>query len=338
MHDTTRTPTSTAGDGPSRRRVLLGLGAGLAVSAAGFRPAPAVAKELKPLRVLIATAPPDPASHFFYYAIENELYAKHGLQIEARPLTTETITIRALLAGEGDIAAFVAATAPLKAAGAGAKLQSISAFAPRLDYQIVGLKTIDGLKNLEGHSFGISQPGTVSQFVPSLMIKQVGGDPDKIRWVPIGNSAARLQGIIGKTVDASAVNSPLAARIRNYDFLHVVADAYKTLPDFLYTWEVAKQETVTAKAAEIAAFRAATIEAIEWASKNPDEAVAISLKLLPDLDKAEVERAIRYYISSGFWSTSPTLPRKTWDFTIGAIKSEGLIDSAPTYEEFVAAI
>jgi NitT/TauT family transport system substrate-binding protein len=318
-----------------RRSLLRGAAAGLVAGMLGGRSRTASAQVLKPFRVLIATSPPDPASHFFYYAIEKGFYAAHGLALETRALTTETLAISALLAGQADIAAFVAATAPLKAVGAGAKLKCVSAFAPKLDYQIVGNKSIADLKALDGHSFGISQPGTVSQFVPSLMLKQAGGHPQSLRWVPIGNSAARLQGVIGKTVDASAVNSPLAARIGGYDYLHVVADAYETLPDFLYTWEIATEETVRTKAAEIQAFLAATSDGVRWAAQHPDEAVVISRKLLPDLDGAEVERAIRSYIARQFWSASPVVPRRTWDFTTKAIIAEGLIDSAPTYDAFV---
>src|SRR5258708_2167746 len=58
---------------------------------------------LTKLSVLIGTAPPDPASLYFYYARENGFYREHGIDIDLRPIGAETLALRALIAGEGDV-------------------------------------------------------------------------------------------------------------------------------------------------------------------------------------------------------------------------------------------
>ncbi len=318
----------------SRRSLLAGAAGSLALAGGLGRTASAQSREK--LNLLIATSPPDPACHFFFYARDNGFYEKHGLDIEMKTITAETTTMRALLAGEGDIAAFVGATTALQAYSVGGgKVRCISAFAPKLDYQIIADKSIKSLKELEGRSFGISQVGTVSQFVPSLMMKKSAADASKIKWVSIGNSAARLQGVIGKRVDASAVNASLAKRGLAYDYLHVIGDAAEMLPDFVYTWEITTAEIAKQKAGAIKAFKAATSEGVRWAIANPDKAVAISQKVLPDIGPDEIAFAIKHYIDAKAWNAGGVLPESTWKFTSQSVVDAGLIPQAPSYGDFV---
>lgn len=318
----------------SRRSVLAGTAGSLALASGLGRAASAQTREK--LRLLIATSPPDPACHFFFFARDNGFYEKHGLDIDMKTITAETTTMRALLAGEGDIAAFVGATTALQAYSVGGgKVRCISAFAPKLDYQIIADKSVKNLKELEGRSFGISQVGTVSQFVPSLMLKKSGADASKIKWVSIGNSAARLQGVIGKRVDASAVNASLAKRGLAYDYLHLIGDAAEMLPDFVYTWEITTAEIAKQKAGAIKAFIAATSEGVRWAMANPDQAVAISQKVLPDIGPEEIAFAIKHYIDIKAWNADGILSESTWKFTSQSVVEAGLITGAPSYGDFV---
>ncbi len=96
------------------------------------------------------------------------------------------------------MAAFVGAASALQAYAASQAIRCISAFAPKLDYKIIASRSVADLKQIAGHTFGITQAGTVSEFVPALMMKQVGVNPKQVRWAAMGNSATRLQGVIAK--------------------------------------------------------------------------------------------------------------------------------------------
>lgn len=323
--------------GVSRRALLAGA-AGSAVLATGFaRTTSAQARDK--LKLLIATSPPDPACHYFFYALKNGFYEKHGVDIDIKTITAETTTLRAMLAGEGEVAAFLGATTALQAyAVGGGTMRCISCFAPKLDYQIVAAKSVADMKALPGHTFGISQVGTVSQFVPTLMLKKVGVDPKKIKWVSIGGSAARLQGLVGKSIEAAAVNASLAGRGLAYDYLHVIGDAAETLPNFLYTWDITTASVIKEKHRTIKAFVDATAEGVRWGLANPEKAIAISQSVVPNMDKNEMATAIRHYIDKKFWSPSGVLPHSTWDYTSNAVKELGLIKQAPSYDQFVAKL
>jgi ABC-type nitrate/sulfonate/bicarbonate transport system substrate-binding protein len=314
------------------RRTFLGWTAALGATASFGRRAYAQAS--KTITLLEGTAPPDPISHYFFYARENGFYKQAGIDVVIKPITAETVAMRGLVANEGDVS-FVGAVSALKAAGAGAKVKCVSAFAQKLDYLIVGNTKIKNLKDFEGHSFAISQVGAVSQTVPRLMIEKSGADMSKIRWVAVGNSAARLQGLVAKTFDGAAVNTGFASRAERYDYLRVVGDAGEDLPNFLYTWEIGSTHALETKRDALHAFVQATAKGARWGSANPDQAVAISKKILPDLPPEEIEKSIRRYAKNHFWNPTGALSRQTWDYTTKVLLGTGDMKQLIKYEDFV---
>src|ERR1700693_4304431 len=85
------------------RRKFIARMAGVAAGTIGRPGVPRAQGGLTRLSVLIGTAPPDPASLYFYYARENGFYREHGIDIDLRPIGAETLALRALIAGEGDV-------------------------------------------------------------------------------------------------------------------------------------------------------------------------------------------------------------------------------------------
>lgn len=319
------------------RRTLL---RGMAGAAAGPLLIPASALRtmaqgrLTKLVLLVGTAPPDPACHYFFYAAENGFYAQHGIEVEIKPIAAETTALRGVLAGEGDIG-WVGAISTLQAIAAGSKLRVMSCYTPRLDYLVVCTKDIANLKGFDDRSFSVSQVGAVSQMVPQLMIEQAGGDSSKVKWVSVGGSSARLQALIAKRVDAAALNSSFTDRALQHDNLHVVGDAIKDLPNFIYGWEIVEASTVQKKKEALQAFTDGTMQGVRWAIDNPDKAAAISQKLLPDVPPAELVAAADGFAKKGYYNPSGKLPKQAWDFTIAALLKLGNIKQRITYEDIV---
>jgi NitT/TauT family transport system substrate-binding protein len=325
-------------NGGMTRRTILRRSSGLAAIGIGLRcfGLPARADDSS-LRVVVATAPPDPAIHFFYYALENGFFKDQGVDVTASTISSEATTVRALLAGEGDVALFVGGLSALQAWSHGAKVQCVSSFAPKLDYQIIAQQDVPDIKQLTGKSFGISQAGTVSQMVAKLAIEKGGADQDSVKWVSLGNSSARVQALISKTVQAGLVNSAFLPRISKYNYLHVIGDTGAMLPNFLYCWDIAMADTVAKKPAQIQALITGNARAVRWAYANPDKAVAVSQKVLPDADKDELDVAIRAYIKRRYWNENGIVPTETFDFTGSELLKRGELNKLPSYGDFVVA-
>src|SRR5256885_14520960 len=139
----------------ARRRFIAGT-AGVAAGSVARRAVLRAQGNLTRISVLIGTAPPDPACHFFYYAQEKGFYREHGIDVELRPIGAETMALRALVAGEGEVS-WCGGISTLQAIAAGSKLKGLSAFAPKVDYLVVGDKDITSLKGFEGRSMAVSQ-------------------------------------------------------------------------------------------------------------------------------------------------------------------------------------
>ena len=318
----------------SRRAIVAG---GLAGAAFTFAPkSPAVAQSLEKLVMLNGTAPPEPASHYFQYALQNGFYRKHGVDLELRAISGTANALRATVAGEADIC-WIDAWTGLQARDSGAKVKVLSGFCPKLDYSIVGLKDIKGLEGLGGHSVAIGIVGGSTQSIPRIMAQKAGANINDIRWLSVGNNAARAQSLIAKRVDATMITSTYVTRLLTYDHLHMLADAAKELPDIIYTFEVVTEAALTTKRKAFEGFIQATREGVRWALDNPDKAAEISVATLPDLPHDETADAIRNYAKRNFWEPTGVLPATSLTATVALMLDSGQIKKPIAYADFVAA-
>jgi ABC-type nitrate/sulfonate/bicarbonate transport system substrate-binding protein len=287
------------------------------------------------LTLAVGTAPPDPACHYFYYAREKQFYAKNGIEVDIKGMISATNATRAVVSGDADIG-WVDGVSSLVARDQGAKIKVLSAFAPKLDYLIVGSKEIRTMKELEGKRFAVATIGGGTFIIPKVMCEKVKADTTKIQFVTLGNSAARAQALVAKTVDATIVTSGVIPRLLSYDYLHVIANAGAELPDFIYTWELVSETNLQTKRAALEAFVIANAQAVNWAYSNPDEAARISIELLPDANKDEIRNAILSYVKQRYWSTDGSLARKVLDYSTAQLSEANLLKGTVKYEDFYA--
>lgn len=317
----------------TRRTALAG---SAALAAAAFVPkAPALAQGLDRIVMLNGTAPPEPASHYFQFAEKNGFYKKHGVDYEFRAISGTANALRATVAGEVDIC-FIDAWTGLQAKDSGARVKVLSAFCPKLDYAIIGNKDIKSLKDLANRSVAIGIVGGSTQSIPKIMAQKAGAQVDTIRWLSVGNNAARAQSLIAKRVDATMVTSTYVARLLSYDHLHLLADAAQEQPDIIYTFEVAREDVLAKKKKAMEGFIAATREGIRWALANPDKAAEIAVATVPDLPHEETATAIRNYVKRNFWEPSGRLPPKSLSATAALMLESGQIKAPVAYDDFVA--
>jgi len=306
-------------------------GVGLGV---GFQGKARAQKSLGKLTVITATAPPDPMCHYFFYARELGYYKEAGLEVDIKPVNSDPTAVRAVVAGEGDIG-WCGATSFLQATKAGSKLKIISCFSPKLDYLMVCSKKFADLKSLASGAIAVSQVGAVSQQVPKLMIELAGGDVSKVRWLSVGGSSSRVQALIAKRVDAAALNSPFAARAVKYDYLHVVGDAVKDLPNLIYSLDIASEKALQTKRDALAAFTIANAKAVRWAMANPDKAEALSRKILPNSPAEDIHIAAQSIATKKLFEPTGRLAHEAWEFTVNQSVKSGDIDKPVPYADAV---
>ncbi|MFL6796531.1 MAG: ABC transporter substrate-binding protein [Xanthobacteraceae bacterium] len=317
----------------SRRRLLT---AGIAGATLGFvAKSPAIAQSMEKLVMLNGTAPPEPASHYFQYALQNGFYKNYGIDLELRAISGTANALRATVAGEVDIC-WIDAWTGLQARDKGLKVKVLSAFCPKLDYSVIGLKEINGMKDLANRSVAIGIVGGSTQSIPRIMARKAGADVSGIKWLSVGNNAARAQSLIAKRVEATMVTSTYVPRLKSYAHLHLLADAAQELPDIIYTFEVVTEASLTKKRKAFEGFVQATREGVRWALANPDKAAEISVATLPDLPHDETSNAIKDYAKRNFWEPTGVLPPKSLAATVDLMKESGQLAGAIAYDDFVA--
>jgi ABC-type nitrate/sulfonate/bicarbonate transport system substrate-binding protein len=282
----------------------------------------------------IGTAPPDLTLQTYHFAEANGFYKAEGIEVKLDAYNGDATAMRALTAGEADVAALGLAI-PLKAIEQGARVKVLFASAPKMDYLLVAQKGINSAKDLEGKNVGISGPGAVSYQVPLLMVKAAGGDPAKVNFVAVGGSAARTLALIGKKIDGAVLNTSFAHRTFKYDYLHPIGDAAKDLPNFIYVVEIANEKVIQQKRAALQAFVNGTLRGARWALQNPEAAIKISEKILPDVAKDEIAAGIRGFAKSEYYNVNGLLRKEAWDFTVEELVKGGEIKQRLSYADHV---
>jgi NitT/TauT family transport system substrate-binding protein len=314
-----------------RRNLLTALAAS---SLTALSRSPVRSQGLQKLSLITGTSPPDPACHFFYYGLQKGFYKDAGVDFEITGIASAPNATRAVVAGVADVG-WVDGTSALLARASGARIRCISAFSGHLDYQMVGIKDIKSMSDLGGRRFGVAAIGGGIYTIPRVMIERAGGNPDQAQWVAIGSSAARVGALIAGKIDATITTTAFVPRLLSYPQFHKFADAGADLPNMIYAWEVTNERALAEKRAALVGFLAATSRAIRWADANPDEAVALSMALLPDAPKDEIAAGIKGYIAQHFWSAGGAITRAQVEFTVDTVRKTGQLDKTISYEEFV---
>jgi ABC-type nitrate/sulfonate/bicarbonate transport system substrate-binding protein len=282
----------------------------------------------------LGTSPPDLTANQFFYAVKNGFYTKLGLKVNIKPLADDQTAVRALQSGDVDVI-WTGALAGMSAMQAGANMKVISATAPKLGFQLVGISAIKQPKDMEGHKLGISAPGAVSAVTPVIMLENDGGDKSKVQVLPIGGSGARAAALVAKKIDVAVVNQPYVSQLTKYPFLHVIAKAGESIPDYIYSFEMTSKTMIKDRPKALKAFVQGSLEADKWAIANPDQAVAMSHQVLPESPEADLKLAIDDMAASSYWSTTAKVGEAQWDFTTKSLVDNKLLSKAISYSDYV---
>ena len=267
-----------------RRLLRTGLrsAAALLVLAAGSAAAPAQNAKLRIGYSPIAEFMPA------FVAKEQGIFARHGLDVEFVPIALNSNIPAALMArsieiGGPNVAVF------LQAADGGLELVAVSgntliskpnaaiAFVMREDVAFSGPKSLEGRK--------IAMPG-IGSSVDVLFrqwMRSEGADPAKVTYVEL--PSAQINDVLrAKSVDGAVVVEPFLTRVLQAQSAKVAArftDAVLkgSVPAILYT---AQRGWAAQNPKQVAAFRAAIREGIEFAKANPEKAraaVGVYIKL-----------------------------------------------------------
>jgi NitT/TauT family transport system substrate-binding protein len=208
----------------------------------------------------------------------------------------------------------------------------VNAFAPWTDYQFVTVPELHTLQDLAGKALGVSRIGSVSYLAPVYVLQHAGVDISTIRFVAVGNDAARGRAIAARTIQGAVINGLDASRTLQADpSLHIIADvgsAFREVAmsnatfargDFIKSQPAALQKVVTV-----------LIQAARELQSNEAAAVAEALKVGLPADATQATYDRLYHAPVPYYGVDGGLDPVAIDSTVQLLKSSGGIDKTAT--------
>ncbi len=175
-----------------------------------------------------------------WVAKDQNLFRKHGLDIQLIRMPSSAVSLSALLVGEIDMVA-VGPGRLLNAATAGGDLVGVANLGNDLDYRLIARPEIKKPEDLHGKRIAISGPGSVSHIVALLALQKLAIDPRqaKITFLAIPGTEVNYRTALETgTVDAAPLNGPVGDYYssRGYSLLYNLQTSGVAMPqDLLVT-------------------------------------------------------------------------------------------------------
>lgn len=265
-------------------------------------------------------------------AIDQGIFADHGLELEIVPAQGGAQAIPALLSGDIQFAIgqpFGPIRADLQDLGIVIFSNYASSLPEGTDVNAVvalGDSGITSPKDLAGKKVSVNSLGAAGDLTIRKAVQDDGGDPSAIQFVEVAFPDVKAQLEAG-TIDAGWVPDPFRGQILAAGGVSVVSPYQATIPGLSVLTNFTTQDLMDSDPELVADYAAAMAEALEWAAGNEDavrEAIATNLKI-----PAEA--------AAGITLPDFTAELNTDDIeTLGALALEfGYIDAEPNYDRMI---
>ena len=257
---------------------------------------------VKAEEVLVTQYKNDPTGAPFAIAIEKGFFKKAGIEISVVNGTGGGASMRAAMAtnlGYGEVAPASAIAAinqgqDLKIVGIGSRL---------LDHYLIVLPSsnIKTLKDLDGKTFSISNPKSLTDLAAVLVAEKAGLKPDAMKHVPVGSLGVAITAMEKGTADVTSVPIPVYLAKDG-------ATKYRTLltpkdmPHLPPGIEVATVDLIKNHPDKLKAVLAGRREGVKYIYEHTDDAIRILEKFYAPLAPDKVANMVHELVAAKFWS------------------------------------
>jgi NitT/TauT family transport system substrate-binding protein len=281
--------------------------AGMIAAFLDFHAPSMLAAQAKPLiKVVAGYGSTDGAVAPLWFAKETKLFEKHGLDVVLVGMGTGSVSLRALIAKDLEIAS-LSGSGLVQAALQGADTVLIAALINGFIFKIFSAPEIISPAQLKGKKLGISRYGATSDFAVRLALKKWGLNPDRdVSILQIGTSQDTVRAMQTKMLDAGVMSGTASLIARKAGFrelgdladlgLHYPTSAIGTTKSYLQKNEGIAKE-----------FMLAYIEAIHDFKRNKETALAVLKKYTRNDDREVLEDSYNSVASKYLALPIPTL-------------------------------
>ena len=266
-----------------------------------------LAAQAKPLvKVVAGYGSTDGAIAPLWFAKETKLFEKRGLDVRLVGMGTGSVSLRALIANDLEIAS-LSGSGLVQAALQGADTIILSAAINGFIFKVFGAPEISSPAQLKGKKLGVSRYGATSDFAVRLALKKWGLNPERdVSILQIGTTQDTLRAMQTKMLDAGVLSGTgsLMARKTGFRELGDLAELglhYPKAPIGTTKSYLQKNEGIVKE------FMLAYIEAIYDFKRNKEAALAVLKKYTRNEDREVLEDSYSNVASKYLALPIPTL-------------------------------
>lgn len=283
------------------------------------------------MRTVRVAALPIAESGALWAAIDQGIFADHGLEVEVVPAQGGAQAIPALLSGDIQFAIgqpFGPFRADLQDLGIVVIGDYADSLAEGKDVNAVvslGDSGITGPADLAGKRVSVNSLGAAGDVTIMKAVQDAGGDPSTIQFVEVPFPDAQAQLEAGN-IDAAWVPDPFMSIITGPGGGNIVVHPYQaTIPGLTVLTNITTQSLMDSDPELVADFADAMTEALDWATANEDAvraAIATNLDIPADaaagitlptfksqLDVDDLEALAALAVDFGVLDSMPDLDR-----------------------------
>lgn len=246
-------------------RAALGIGVAVLMSAPGW------AQE-KVWRHGIIEAKSD--AGILYMASKRAFAQKLGLKLEFVPLKTDTIELKAALAGELD--SFEGGPGgSIVAASRGADIKVIGCNWLVVPHGLFVRNEINSVGDLKGKSIAVSSPGSFPELVARSVLEKAGIPVSAVKFAAMGSDTDRYKALAAGVVEGAIVSNeytPIAAK----SGVKLLVPGSDAVPNFVRICLHATGKILKERSDDAAKFLAAEMEGLRYAASHRDETIRLT--------------------------------------------------------------
>ncbi|HJQ80641.1 MAG TPA: ABC transporter substrate-binding protein [Lacipirellulaceae bacterium] len=266
-----------------------------------------LAAQVNPLvKVVVGYGSTDGGVTILGFAKETKLFEKRGLDVELVGMGTGSVSLRALIAKDLQIAS-LSGSGLVQAALQGADTVLIAALINGFVFKVFAAPEIASPAQLKGKKLGVSRYGATSDFAVRLALKKWRLNPDRdVSILQIGTSQDTVRAMQTKMLDAGVLSGTSSLIARKAGFrelgdladlgLHYPTSAIGTTKSYLQ-----KNEGIVKE------FMLAYIEAVHDFKRNKEAAITILKKYTRNDDREVLEDTYNHAASKYLALPIPTI-------------------------------
>jgi ABC-type nitrate/sulfonate/bicarbonate transport system substrate-binding protein len=284
---------------------------------------------------------PPPMVHMpVFYALDNGIFEKHGLDVEVKFFRGGVATHRAAASAQSGLdVAWTPAPIAMSGIAGGSGLRIFHSMAFLFEAQLATAPEIKTAKDLRGRTIGIEGRGGYSHLGALSVMQGVGLNDDDVKYIKTP-PPARVPFLVEKKADAVLIHVEevlLAQTLRKG--VNKIADLWKTRPHYFYGVFIAPDAKLKSNPDAYVRFAAAMMESNRAAYKDKPGYLATTVKWIKPVFKDHpniMNKTFDIFVEEKIWSVNNGLPRKTIEWTNNFnTKLKKYKGAAPSYDQLV---